>query len=715
MAASSDVILNVITKTEAALKKISDFSKQSTQLLGNVDKKLSFLNQSFSSFAGNLGAGIALKGVEAASAALSGLADVIINDSVAAAEGYQNSLNGLVTSLELTGKASEESVKFMEDFAATIQSTTKFSDDAVLSTAAYIQQLGSLDKDGLKRATQAAIDLSAALGKDLGTTTELVAKAATGNIQAFGRLGLEMKKGKTDAETFANALAEIEKRFGGASLKTVNTYSGAIAQAKNGFDDFLKVFGNLVVKSPGVIGAIKGVTQVISNISNLLGKEVAGQDPFKTLILSALDFSEALVNYVVRPVIFLKDVFDGVFNAIRTGIQIAIVVPLAAIAETVGALGSVVGVFSDDTSKALSDFREVAVNTAADFANKTNESFNDIKNQEFASSITEQIGVIRSSVQNQLEAVPAIANKAASDTARALEPLSDKVIEIGVKVGDPTAIAASLAQAQAVVDEAEAKNQLSAAARNEARILAEVETQQKIVDAQIQAQMQLATFNQEDNLSKLELEKQVIAERLKMVKEETDAYAQLKKREAFVDRQIAAQRLGYAQAFFGDMASLMKTGNKDLFAIGKAAALAEATVSGALAIQKALAAAPPPINFALAAAVGVRTAVQIAQISAQTLAKGTDFVTGGVAGKDSVPALLMPGERVISTPQNKDLSQFLEAEKRNQKDDDSIGILNAILERLGQLENTTIVNVGNREIIREVREGLRSGRQLVAT
>ena len=43
--ASSDVVLNVITKTEQALKQVSDFSKQSVTLLKGVEKQLSFLNQ----------------------------------------------------------------------------------------------------------------------------------------------------------------------------------------------------------------------------------------------------------------------------------------------------------------------------------------------------------------------------------------------------------------------------------------------------------------------------------------------------------------------------------------------------------------------------------------------------------------------------------------------------------------------------------------------
>lgn len=78
--------------------------------------------------------------------------------------------------------------------------------------------------------------------------------------------------------------------------------------------------------------------------------------------------------------------------------------------------------------------------------------------------------------------------------------------------------------------------------------------------------------------------------------------------------------------FFGNMAALSESENKKIAVIGKMAAMAQATVQGALAVQNALAAVPPPMNFALAASVGVMTAANIAQIA------GVQFATGGYTG-----------------------------------------------------------------------------------
>lgn len=88
--------------------------------------------------------------------------------------------------------------------------------------------------------------------------------------------------------------------------------------------------------------------------------------------------------------------------------------------------------------------------------------------------------------------------------------------------------------------------------------------------------------------------------------------------------------LDSSQQFFGEMATLSQSGNKRLGAIGKAAAIAQATVSGFLAIQNALAVPPYPVGLALAVSAGVMTAANIASIA------GVGFKTGGYTGDGGV-------------------------------------------------------------------------------
>lgn len=114
---------------------------------------------------------------------------------------------------------------------------------------------------------------------------------------------------------------------------------------------------------------------------------------------------------------------------------------------------------------------------------------------------------------------------------------------------------------------------------------------------------------------------------------------------AQIDRAINEERLNAADQFFGNLASLSESKNKTLAAVGKAAAVAQATIDGILAVQKTLATIPPPFSFAVAASIGAATAVNVAKIS------GIGFESGGFtgAGPRNQPAgIVHAGEVVFS-------------------------------------------------------------------
>lgn len=93
------------------------------------------------------------------------------------------------------------------------------------------------------------------------------------------------------------------------------------------------------------------------------------------------------------------------------------------------------------------------------------------------------------------------------------------------------------------------------------------------------------------------------------------------------------QQLGNLKSSLGVIATLQESSSKELQAIGKAAAITNATIDGYAAVQKALASAPPPFNFAIAAIVGVAAAANVAKIAGIGGGGGggasADFSTGG--------------------------------------------------------------------------------------
>lgn len=110
-------------------------------------------------------------------------------------------------------------------------------------------------------------------------------------------------------------------------------------------------------------------------------------------------------------------------------------------------------------------------------------------------------------------------------------------------------------------------------------------------------------------------------------------------------------KLNATSDFFGALASITSKGHGVVGAISKAAAVAEATIQGYLAVQKALASAPPPFNMIAAAAVAIKTGANVAGIlstNAGSYATGGQFMVEGKSGVDAnnINMNVTRGERV---------------------------------------------------------------------
>lgn len=111
------------------------------------------------------------------------------------------------------------------------------------------------------------------------------------------------------------------------------------------------------------------------------------------------------------------------------------------------------------------------------------------------------------------------------------------------------------------------------------------------------------------------------------------------------------------QAVFAQIATLTQSSNQTLVAIGRAAALAQISISTAEGVARALGAFPPPFNYAAAAAVGAAGAVQAAQVMGVRLAEGgiVKATPGGVqaiigeGGRDEAVIPLNDDNRGLGT------------------------------------------------------------------
>lgn len=214
------------------------------------------------------GAGI----IGAVTVAYKGLSN-ILETGFREAQATEDAINSLNIALKNTGQYTTRTSEELVKYAQSLSDITTVGDDAIISTSSLIQSLGNLDREGLKRATKATLDLSAALGIDLNSAAQLVGKAAAGEVGSLSRYGLLIEKGSTAAETFANVLNKLEGRFGGAAESKVETYSGAIAQLSIAFGDLSKAVAGYITQSSLIQGAIRLTTSLVRETTALINPD----------------------------------------------------------------------------------------------------------------------------------------------------------------------------------------------------------------------------------------------------------------------------------------------------------------------------------------------------------------------------------------------------------------------------------------------------------
>ena len=116
-----------------------------------------------------------------------------------------------------------------------------------------------------------------------------------------------------------------------------------------------------------------------------------------------------------------------------------------------------------------------------------------------------------------------------------------------------------------------------------------------------------------------------------------------------------AFRLGTFSQLIGGLQRL-NTASKGSALVSKRLAQAQALIDTYAGAAKALASAPPPLNFGLAAAVTAAGLANVVEIEKQSFAGG-GIVQGINSGQgDSVPAMLTPGELVLNKAQQENLA-----------------------------------------------------------
>lgn len=174
------------------------------------------------------------------------------------------------------------------DLASSLQKTTTYSDEAVLSAENLLLTFTSIGKDIFPDATKTVLDMSTALGQDTKASAIQLGKALQdpiNGVTALRRVGVNFSEDQQkvianlvetgrSAEAQKLILAELNKEFGGSATAAASTFNGQLKQVWNSINDVMEVVGKLIADQ------IRPLTQAFLDWYNQMGGSQGIMDKF---------------------------------------------------------------------------------------------------------------------------------------------------------------------------------------------------------------------------------------------------------------------------------------------------------------------------------------------------------------------------------------------------------------------------------------------------
>lgn len=557
-------------------------------LKDEASKGVSKITKSFEDLKGKIKVG--------AAAALTALS-VIIKKSVDAFAEEEKAVIQLKAALKATGQEVENNSKEMIAYASELQRTTTVGDETSIALMQVATNMG-LNSKQAQAATRDAIGLSKAYGVDAQAAIKAVTAAQLGDYNMLNRYIPSLRTVTDETEKAALAKRLLASAFDVAKAET-QTYAGAMMQLQNSIGDASEKIGAALAP------ALTAVAKVIGTVAEW----------FNNLTPSAQKMSGVLVG-VAAAVSALAVAFTFLtWPIIATAAAIAAVVAgfillanaTAPLSEKTARLTS-----EQDKLKNKADELKDRLKALADQGKENSSEY--LKLQKELNNTNKDMAKNEIQLRKNIKALQdekkAIEDKIVAQKAAAEGATGDKKIKELEKLEAMEAqrleiIAASKDAEQALLVEKEiAKNEAinNVNAENRAflaeseAVIKEGQKQQDAIEAEQFKQRLFAKSNMELQAMGM------TAKQITAIRKAQDAEM----------KQNFDSTMGY-------LASGMQSKNKELFAIGKAASMAQAIISGAQAFNVALASAPPPFNFALAAGVAAIAADKVATINSTQL------------------------------------------------------------------------------------------------
>ena len=257
--------------------------------------------------------------------------------------------------LRSTGGVANVTAKEVDQLAESLMKKSGIDDEAIKSsenlllTFTNIRDEAGKGNDIFKQATKVSLDLSVALGKDLASSTTIVAKALNDPVKGLGALGKAGVQFTEDQKALIKSLAEsgdimgaqkiilkeLETQVGGSAAAYGQTMAGQVSRAK---EALLNASASIVaVAAPALELFAQGALKVANFLSGLppaLQAVVGGVGIF----LAVLGPTLSLIGNLVKIAGPIKSAFETIYLAALYAGEglVAFAVPIAATVAAVG-------------------------------------------------------------------------------------------------------------------------------------------------------------------------------------------------------------------------------------------------------------------------------------------------------------------------------------------------------------------------------------------
>lgn len=696
-------------------------------------------------FVGNLAANVAQKAFES----IKGSIGLIINEAALSEQAIQNLNVALKSAGQFTPKASQG----FQDLAAAIQKTTIYSDEAVLSSASLLLNLTALSKDGIERATLAAVDLAATVGVDLDKATDIINKGISGSNKGFKQFGIEVASANTEAERLENILIALAGQQGNAAKQAL-TYAGAQKKATNQQSELFEAIGKVLTQSDAAASKTLLLSKIYEDSAKFITENTEAIRDFGTALkitaeialVGAIGYGIASAALGILSIAaYTGATAFGVLSTAASAAWAAIVTPItivvAAVAAVVGVTYLLVrnwdaikaatydaiaaslefaSVAASVVSSGLAESLSVQANAYRDQASAIRSSTEEaLKKAKFDKENDEkekaQAKILADRMKKEQEDSQRHSVFITSNAKRNQEQLILIEQEKNLRLAE---ISASFQEQKVLKDAEYSTADLVAYNTNaELRLLAQQDIDKRELELQLKKQLDSANAENEEGKRKELIaeaaQKAKIARQQLFAKQELDVEKLKNDNKKKLDDDALKARDGTLKLF----ASMSQSNNSILATIGKASALTQIAIATPVAVAEAtkfgMATGGPPLAATFAAIAYAAMAAQAAQVVGLQFANG-GIVPGNSFSGDKINAGVNSGEMVLNKVQQTNLFEIANGKDRQMsRNADSFVMqqISNLTKRIDSILSQPIsVQVDGSELFNITRNQLASGR-----